>query len=93
MLNQCDGCRIRAPFTRRGHHKYPDGSIMACTKDKYKDDVIDAAAALVGAKEVYETARAYEKLIATLAILKGKGHVHTQVDPVPHSKGGQDDAG
>jgi len=33
--NQCDGCAIGAPINGWGNHKYPDGSRIACTKDRY----------------------------------------------------------
>lgn len=33
--NQCDGCRVKAPFSERGNHIMPDGGYMACTKDRY----------------------------------------------------------
>ncbi len=36
VINQCDGCQIKAPLTERGNHKYPDGSTSGCTKDRYK---------------------------------------------------------
>jgi hypothetical protein len=38
-MNQCDGCRVRAPLTDRGNHQMPDGGFMACTKDRYKPDL------------------------------------------------------
>lgn len=37
-VNQCDGCRVRAPLTDLGHHKMPDGGYMGCTKDRYTVD-------------------------------------------------------
>lgn len=35
-LNQCDGCRIKAPLTPMGNHQYPDGSFIGCTKELYE---------------------------------------------------------
>jgi hypothetical protein len=37
-VNQCDGCRVKAPFNAWGHHKYADGSLIACTKARYEVD-------------------------------------------------------
>jgi hypothetical protein len=34
-INQCDGCRVKAPLSERGNHIMPDGGYMACTKDLY----------------------------------------------------------
>ena len=34
-INQCDGCRVAAPLNDWRHHVYPDGSLIACTKDRY----------------------------------------------------------
>lgn len=34
-VNQCDGCRVKAPLTERGIHRYSDGSLIGCTKDRY----------------------------------------------------------
>lgn len=35
-FNQCDGCRIKAPLTPMGNHRYPDGSLIGCTKKRYE---------------------------------------------------------
>ncbi|MGE0350031.1 hypothetical protein [Hydrogenophaga sp.] len=33
--NQCDGCAVGAPINEWGNHKYPDGSLIACSRDRY----------------------------------------------------------
>ena|SRR5258706_15538492 len=34
-INQCDGCRVGAPLNAMGIHRYTDGSLIACTRDRY----------------------------------------------------------
>lgn len=34
-MNQCDGCRVRAPLTDQGNHAMPDGGFMGCTAHLY----------------------------------------------------------
>lgn len=33
---QCDGCQIGAPINEYGHHRYSDGSLMGCTRERYE---------------------------------------------------------
>jgi hypothetical protein len=47
-VNQCDGCRVRAPMNRPLMHTMPDGGFMVCTASRYlthptPDDARDAA--------------------------------------------------
>lgn len=35
-MNQCDGCRVKAPLTARGIHRYSDGSLIGCTRERYE---------------------------------------------------------
>lgn len=39
--NQCDGCAVSAPFTDMGNHRYIDGSLIACTADRYQSSLAD----------------------------------------------------
>lgn len=39
-INQCDGCLAGGKINVYGHHRYPDGSLIACTKDRYATEVV-----------------------------------------------------